>query len=576
MRYFLYKLRAGQKEALELIEENISHKNICLNATTGFGKTPVILSALLTKAYPKGYPIIWSVRTGNETDRPIEELKNIANKKKLQIFGLSYRGKKDMCLLAEELKINDYEEVSFLCKTKLKKCKYAKKFENFNFDLEALVNKPLLYSEIMKYCKSKKICPYLVERVLLPCAQVVALSYNYIVNDKTAWSIRKLIPFEYSYLVVDEAHNLQHLSLNSDKISLGTFQRALKELGMFERKEVEELEKFIKIILERATKIYNQLENANGKERELDILEFLKGVKNVEYNLSTIRKYGERIRKFKLDNNKAPRSSLYHLANFWLSSITLVGVDGIAFIATRTGKNLELERWDMRAKEALKETWQNFRANVFCSGTLAPLDGFAETIGLENWLGKNLCLDYDRNKVRTLIVEGLTTKGERLLKNMALKYIESLEDFLALNTNLAIFSSSYRVQNTLLHNNLEQIAEGARKKIFIEKQGMRGDDARKILDEFKACAYKEQKALLVASAQGRFAEGADFPGKELEGIFLAGIPFEKMTLRTKLYLMYYEKLYGKKKGNYYAYVVPALRRASQALGRALRSKQDRA
>ena len=39
---------------------------------------------------------------------------------------------------------------------------------------------------------------------------------------------------------------------------------------------------------------------------------------------------------------------------------------------------------------------------------------------------------------------------------------------------------------------------------------------------------------------------------------------------------YYQSIYGKEKGTFYAYILPALKRASQSLGRALRSKQDRA
>jgi DNA excision repair protein ERCC-2 len=96
------------------------------------------------------------------------------------------------------------------------------------------------------------------------------------------------------------------------------------------------------------------------------------------------------------------------------------------------------------------------------------------------------------------------------------------------------------------------------------------------LEGFKACAAKRRKGLLLATMQGRFAEGADFPGKELEGIFIVGVPFDRMTMRTKLYLNYYKDLYGREKGNLYAYVIPALKRTSQALGRCLRSKQDRA
>ncbi|MGC8948636.1 MAG: helicase C-terminal domain-containing protein, partial [Thermoprotei archaeon] len=51
---------------------------------------------------------------------------------------------------------------------------------------------------------------------------------------------------------------------------------------------------------------------------------------------------------------------------------------------------------------------------------------------------------------------------------------------------------------------------------------------------------------------------------------------DKITIRTKLYIDYYKKIYGKEKGEFYAYILPAIRRASQTLGRALRSEEDRA
>ncbi|MEM3754156.1 MAG: helicase C-terminal domain-containing protein [Candidatus Bathyarchaeia archaeon] len=89
-----------------------------------------------------------------------------------------------------------------------------------------------------------------------------------------------------------------------------------------------------------------------------------------------------------------------------------------------------------------------------------------------------------------------------------------------------------------------------------------------MLEEFKSYAYKANKGVLCASMGGRFAEGADFSGKELEGIFLVGIPFDRITNKIKLYIEYYQKMYGKEKGKFYAYVFPAIKRASQSLGRA--------
>jgi DNA excision repair protein ERCC-2 len=158
---------------------------------------------------------------------------------------------------------------------------------------------------------------------------------------------------------------------------------------------------------------------------------------------------------------------------------------------------------------------------------------------------------------------------------MGKRYIKALNVFVkALNDNLAIFVSSYRVQRKLLELGLKEEIEKYNREVFIEEQNMRGEESRELINRFKACINKDRKGVLIGVMGGRFAEGADFPGKQLEGVFLVGVPFEKPTVKTQFYIQYYSKIYGEEKGRYYAYILPALKRASQALGRALRSRDD--
>ncbi len=154
-------------------------------------------------------------------------------------------------------------------------------------------------------------------------------------------------------------------------------------------------------------------------------------------------------------------------------------------------------------------------------------------------------------------------------------YLRAIESFLSCaQTNSAIFFSSYRIQNELM-NGIMDVSAALGKRVFAESKEMKGDEGRKALDGFKNCAAKGN-GLLCAGMQGRFAEGADFPGRELENIFIVGIPFDRRNTKTTLLLEYFRKVYGKEKGTFYAYVLPAIRRASQSLGRALRSKEDKA
>lgn len=584
LRFFPYKLRDSQEECISFTQSVISNgNNVCLNASTGFGKTPAILAALLP--YTKNYGrIIWAVRTGNETDRPIEELKIINKKTKSNLFGLSYRGKKDMCLLARDLKLAgelNYDDIAFLCKNKTKRneCKYYLNSEYI--DLEELTQEPMLYSEILNKCKKAKICPYTAQRMLLPYATVVGLNYNYIINEGMGWSIRRSAPFDQSFLVVDEGHNLQYAcaTINSDQITFGSVAYALKEIDKFGTKRANEIKEFILVLKDKMGKVYAEFDD----ETEFDAKKFLRGLAKdtkvhfLPEEFDTIRKYGLKIRQEQFSKGKQPRSSLYHLGNFWLAVIKNLGIDGIAYLARKEKNNLIIEMWDMRAAVILKDRWDDFRNCIFCSGTLNPINAFAETIGLDNYSGQSFHSHYDPNNILALIPRGLSTKGEYLPRRMAERYVATIENFIEnMHTNVAIFSASYRIQHGLIKAGLRDIIESNGRAFFQEVQGMGGDKARQILDSFKACANNKVKGVLCATATGRFAEGADFPGKELEGIFLVGIPFDRMSVKTKLYLNYYERLYGKKKGNYYAYIVPALRRAAQALGRALRSKEDRA
>ena len=580
--FFPYKPREGQEEFMEFILQSVDRGAVCLNASTGFGKTPAILAALLPRA--KRGRIIWAVRTGNETDRPIEELKVINEVLGKEFFGLSYRGKRDMCLLARDLRLEgemDYQDVAFLCENRRRRCEYYLGLDSLY--VEDFLDGPKLYSEILNRCRELGVCPYFAQRELLPYADVVSLSYNYIIHEGMSWSVRRLVPFESSYLVVDEAHNLQSAcgNLNSDRITFGTLTYALREISRFESLEARRVENFINRLRDELYLVFREM---RGEEAEFDPGGFLNGfLRKIGSNmdvlldvLDSMNAFGLRVRRNQLNEGKNPRSSLYHLSNFWMAVVENLGIRGVAFIARRERDNLVIEMWDMRAAEILRDRWRRFRGCVFCSGTLNPIDAFAETIGLEKYSGRSFRSPFDKEKIAAIITKGLTTRGEELSEEMAARYVEAIGSFIdAVDANVAVFTSSYRIQNDLLGAGLRETVESRGRVLFVEREGMSGDSSRKVLDGFKDAAYGDAHGVLCAPCAGRFAEGADFPGRELEGIFLVGIPFDRMSIKTKLYLKYYEELYGKRKGTYYAYVVPALRRASQALGRALRSRDDR-
>ncbi len=546
---FPYTLRRGQDELINIVLENEGF--LLINAPTGFGKTPAVLYPLLLR----GEQVIWTVRTGNETDRPIEELKKIGG-----AFGFSLRGKRDMCLLAREYGSMENDEVQFLCRKKKKECPYYKNL--YEEDIFEFGEKPLLYSEILNLARERGVCPYYLQFHLMDMAQVVSLSYNYVFHSSLIWILRKRFNLRDTTLVVDEAHNLQRIimNLNHDEITTGSVERAMAEISQFSGKSAREVWEFLKDLEVRMSGYTRK------KEVQVDLHEFL----DDESIISDMKRYGTMVRGKKLREGKRPASSLSHIARFFEESLEIMG-EGVFFILRRERKKVILERWDARASEIFKDIWKMFRTVIFMSGTLKPFDAFMDIVGIDDAAIFDYSGFYDLSRIHVEIRENLSTRGNRLSDRMAHDYIEDILRFAQNDFNIAVFSASYRIQNSLLKHGLAAKLERLGREVFVEIEGMPGDAGRKMLETFK---NSSPRGVLIATASGRFAEGADFPGESLVGIYMVGIPFERMTLRTRLYLQYYREMYGDK-GRYYGYVVPAMRTASQTLGRALRSRSDR-
>ncbi|MEM3608430.1 MAG: ATP-dependent DNA helicase [Candidatus Bathyarchaeia archaeon] len=579
---FPYEFREFQEEFLDFIRLGVHEgKAVLADAATGFGKTPLILAALIPEALKHNVKVLWIVRTGSETDRPIEELKVLHSSRNLRFFGFSFRGKRDMCLLLRDLRLSgevSHEEASLICRTYKDRCPYRRGFEGLRRDvLDELVEEPRLYTEILEFCGGLKVCPYLVQLMLMDYAGILALNYNYIVDPKISNFMRRRVGFRNAILVVDEAHNLQKAAeeLNSDRITSGTVERAIREAELLGDRDVAG---FLDALNGYFQKFHGEIEGEDALfPLEECAWKAAGGLEDFEQLCIEARRLGNRIRRQRLLEGKIPRSSLYHLGNFWIRALEGLGVDGVALTASREGEALAVEFTDMRTSELLGSLWREFRSCIFCSGTLKPLEAFAEIVGLKDYVGRVFPSPYSERNLITLITRGLSTRGEELTDDMALRYLDALEGFMAsLRVNLAVFTSSYRVQRKLLDRGLRDLAEKYGRRIYVEEQGLRGDEGRKILEGFKASASDERKGMLVAVMGGRFAEGADYPGEQLEAIFIVGMPFEKPTVKTQLYIEYYQRLYGEDKGRFYAYTLPALKRASQAMGRALRSKEDRA
>jgi DNA excision repair protein ERCC-2 len=137
-------------------------------------------------------------------------------------------------------------------------------------------------------------------------------------------------------------------------------------------------------------------------------------------------------------------------------------------------------------------------------------------------------------------------------------------------TNTGIFAASFEVLNSLLNEDLENALQ---KPLFHERRAMTSKANEKLVSDFKTCGGKGG-AVFLGVQGGRTSEGVDFPGNQMNSVIVVGVPYAEPTPRVKAQIEYYDKCFPGL-GREYGYILPAMKKASQAAGRPIRTLDDR-
>jgi DNA excision repair protein ERCC-2 len=136
--------------------------------------------------------------------------------------------------------------------------------------------------------------------------------------------------------------------------------------------------------------------------------------------------------------------------------------------------------------------------------------------------------------------------------------------------NTGVFAASFDVLNALLTEGLEAALD---KPLFHEYRGMSSKANEELVAGFKACGEGDG-AVFLGVQGGRTSEGVDFPGDQMNSVVIVGVPYAEPTPRVKAQISYYDECFPKL-GREYGYVLPAMKKASQAAGRPVRTLEDR-
>ncbi|MFX1481808.1 MAG: helicase C-terminal domain-containing protein [Promethearchaeota archaeon] len=586
--YFPYdETREGQEDMMRKIENSVRNGiHICAEAPNGFGKTCVTLSSVLPWIKQNEGKVLYCARTHRQLDRVMEELEEIS--KKRNVSGVSFRGRRHMCLNSFVLESADFvAPISEVC-GQLKATGRCSYYENLRKAgdpetlLEDMPKRVLTSPEIASIAKSRSLCPYELTKRLAKVVDVVALSYLYVFDP---WILDVIIPeletpTSKMVLVQDEAHNVPTTALDSasDSLTIGTIRQALREANTYNDEISKDFCRALaKTILEMSSDMKQNEERIVDPRKIVETSITIGQLGHRKFVLGHMKDLGSKIRKGLLKAGKFPRSSIFRVSEFLLKWLRSAERKDYTFLLTSDrgygeSRRVSLDLVALDPTSVTERVLDMIHSSVAISGTISPLSAYSEMLGFDaNAILATFQSPFARRNRVGLIINGLDTS----FQNRSQTTFERMADqcvAVANSTpgNTGIFTSSYSVGKSLIDAGLER---KLRRKLFLEKPGMKGVENDKLIEDFRRQGTRGG-AVLLGVQGGRNSEGGDFPGSTMESVVVVGVPYAKPTPRVESLIEYYNTRFNQK-GRDYAYVLPAMTRAVQAAGRPVRRLDDR-
>ncbi len=585
--YFPYSsVRPFQDTFTNTIYEAIETRNhVLLEGSNGLGKTVAALSACLPIAKEHGLQILYASKTHRQHDRVIEELNAISSKQ--AVSGISIRGRCEMCfhplIIRHAPDARSAMEICELLKAR-EQCPYHenihKNSERFAELQLHISSRPYGASEIQEICRAEGFCPYELTKLTVGEVDVVALSYLYVFDPTIRGAFLKHLekPLSRIILIMDEAHNLPDTALGiaSDSLSLFAVRQAEQEAKNFNYKDIAVFSRQLRGIIE---KMAAQVEEEKYVPPDL-MIEMIRARAGIDSPITFfeyIHNTGNSVRRNLLAQGRYPRSYIHKVGEFilkWLETSKDVSFTHVLsrYMAKTGAASARLEIVALDPAKITAPVFSSVYCSIGMSGTLEPLESYVKITHLpEATIRKAVPSPFPREHILSLTCCGVTTAMKQRTRSMYRKLVKRIAEASRYTpANIGVFTASYEVLEGLLEAELEKAID---KPLFYEHRGMSSKENSLLVTQFKSSA-KRGGAVLLGVQGGRSSEGVDYPGDQMNTVAVVGVPYTEPTPRSNAQVNYYESCFPGH-GREYGYVLPALKKASQAAGRPVRTLEDR-
>ena len=542
-------MRKGQRDMMKACFKTMNDKDITyVVAPTGIGKTMATMFSSL-KTLKENDKLFYLTAKGSGKKAPLQAIRLLANQG-LKIKTIVITAKKKICNIC-----------SSSCSPE--ECPFAKSFFNKLKDATLSIYEHYdIFDEetILKVANDYSICAFEFSLYLSYFCDIVIADYNY-VFDPRAHLVRYFDDDTYNpKVLVDEAHNL--IARSKDMYSASITDEDLRKLRRLltgykptirnsVNKALEQLETYQELLREKALYI-----------KELNDTDFVVYLKQV---LNKCDEIFEQSKTNKKIDNKDEVMEIYFKI---LEYTTIADYFGPThrLLLKKEQDVVSIEMLCMDASDfILKTIEESIKGIVFFSATLTPFNYHANllTKGKGNFL--ELESPFDPNNLDIIINNKISTKYKS--RTESIDYIiESIETLTNTHSgNYIIFFPSYQYMNMVL-----DCIDNSNYDIVVQKSNSNEDERNKIIEEFNDTTRCKVGFFVMG---GLFSEGLDFVGDSLNGVIIVGVGLPLYCDENNLLKEYFEVEY--QNGFDYAYTYPGFTKVIQAVGRVIRSDEDR-
>jgi DNA excision repair protein ERCC-2 len=216
---------------------------------------------------------------------------------------------------------------------------------------------------------------------------------------------------------------------------------------------------------------------------------------------------------------------------------------------------------------ALAPIFQAASSAILMSATLNPADAFQRVLGLDRDRTGSISLPPpfppENRKVMILPqVRTTYTARERNYGRIA-RLVGEMSD--AHQGNDLVLFPSYRFLTEVA-----TVMSKTRARLLVQRPNLSDFERREILKALES--PPPEGILLFAVSGGMYAEGVDYPGDLISGVFVVSPALPQVSFERELLRRYFDD--KEEAGFAYAYLQPGMTRVVQAAGRLIRSETD--